>query len=270
MSGKNTEYALVTGGSSGMGLEYVRQLASRGYDVIIAALCQDETDRVKEEMENSYPGRDFVSIGMDLARTDAAFALRDRVRELRPDARVGVLINNAGVLDVLHFVNMSAGQLDRIMLLHNYTMTMLCHIYLPEMIAAHSGYILNVSSLAAWTPYPFVSTYSATKAYTAALTKSLRAECYGMGVNVCSIYFGAVATPLLDIPQRLRRTALRIHVMTTPQKAVRKALKMMFAGKSGWMPGTMNRIYRYIVGPFIPARLIARVSSRVTEKYNLK
>lgn len=264
------KYALVTGGTSGMGLEYVRQLASRGYDVVIAALSQEDTDRVKADMERCFPERDFVSIGIDLARTDAASELRDRLRRLRPDAGVEVLINNAGVLDAMHFVNMSPAQLDRIILLHNYTPTMLCRIYLPRMIEAHRGYILNVSSLAAWTSYPFISTYSATKSYTMALTKSLRAECFGTGVNVCSIYFGAVATPLLDIPERLRRTALRLHVMTTPEKAVRKALKMMFSGRSGCMPGIMNRMYRYVMNPLIPSGAIARVSHRVTEKYNLK
>jgi len=209
-------------------------------------------------------------VGMNLARTDAAFALRDRLHELRPDAMVEILINNAGVLDVMHFVNMSSGILDRIMLLHNYTMTMLCHIYLPPMIEAHKGYILNVSSLAAWTSYPFISTYSATKSYTMALTKSIRAECYGTGVNVCSIYFGAVATPLIDIPERLRRTALALHVMTTPDKAVRKALEMMFSGRSGRMPGILNVIYRYIAGPLIPSGLIGRISYKLTHKYNLR
>jgi len=270
MSGENRKYALVTGGSSGMGLEYVRQLASRGYDVMIVALSQDETDMVRADMEKSFPERDFVSVGMDLARTDAAFALRDRLQELRPDARIEVLINNAGVLDVMHFVNMPYERLDRIMLLHNYTMTMLCRIYLPMMIEAHEGYILNVSSLAAWTSYPFISTYSATKSYTMALTKSIRAECYGTGVNVCSIYFGAVATPLIDIPERLRRTALALHVMTTPEKAVRKALGMMFSGRSGRMPGIMNMIYRYIAGPLIPLGLVGRISYKLTHKYNLK
>ena len=103
-------YALVTGASSGMGLEYVRELARRGYNVIVAALPgrTDENGNpvgppspevICDLMTAEFPGLDFIPAGIDLARTEAAQDLFDRVFAVRPDAVVEVLINNAGIIN---------------------------------------------------------------------------------------------------------------------------------------------------------------------------
>lgn len=266
MTGK---YALVTGGSSGMGLEYVRQLAARGYNVIIVALLQSETDAVKTEMDNAFPHQDFVSVGMDLAAVESADILFERVNELRPDAEIEVLVNNAGMICPKHFVNMDSGQIGKILLLHNYTLTQLCRLYLPAMLGRKKGYILNVSSLGAWFPYTFLTTYSSTKAFTHIFTNALRMECQGTGVNVATIYFGAVDTPLLPLSAKIRKIAKAIRVMTTPDKAARIALKMLFAGRSGKMPGFMNRFYYYFMRHLIPMSFIGWLTRKFTEKYEL-
>ena len=98
----HNKYALVTGGSSGMGLEYVRMLAQRGYNVIIVALFQNETDAVAAEMRQAHPDLDFLSIGIDLSTVEAPKKVYDTVKEQRPNAEVEVLINNAGLLHARH------------------------------------------------------------------------------------------------------------------------------------------------------------------------
>lgn len=269
-------YALVTGGTSGMGLEYVRELARRGYNVIVAALPgrTDENGNpagtpspevICDLMTAEYPGLDFVPAGIDLARTEAAQELYDRVFAARPDAVVEVLVNNAGIINIRHFREMTAAQLDRELLLHNYTTTMLCHLFLPAMEKRGKGYVLNVSSLAAWLPEPFISTYAATKAYNRIFTRALRTEYYGTGVKVATVYFGAVDTPLFNLKPSLRRLARNLHVMITPQKAARTALDMLFAGRSGRMPGVVNHIGKWFCLA-LPRPLVAWIDRTVTRK----
>ena len=212
MSSHN-KYALVTGGSSGMGLEYVRILAAKGYNVIIVALFQNETDAVRDDMAGQYPDLDFLSVGVDLSAVDAPRRVFDTVREQRPEAEVEVLVNNAGMLHPMHFRNMPPEKVSSIIMVHNHATAMLCRYFLPGMLERGKGYILNISSLAAWFPFPFLTTYASTKSFTRIFTRALRTECQKTGVNVSAIYFGAVDTPLLGLPPKYSRLARRLGIM---------------------------------------------------------
>lgn len=254
-------WALVTGGSSGMGLEYVRLLAARGYDVIIAAL--DGCGPVAERMQADFPGRRFLPVDIDLARREAAEELRARIPQ---DAAVEVLVNNAGIIHIRHFRDMSAADLDRITLLHNYTPTQLCRIFLPQMAARGRGWVLNISSITAWMQFPFISTYAATKAYLRQLTGSLRTEYRGTGVQVAAIYFGAVDTPLYRLSASWRKWLRRLGIMISPQRAARRAVRMLFAGRSGAIPGLVNKL-AVVVCPLLPRWLIAPIDRRVSRRF---
>ncbi len=262
-------YALVTGGSSGMGLEYVKQLAQKGYNIIAVALSQEETDAVKELIAREYPNVDVLSLGMDLSCMDSPLKLYEKVKCERPEAFVEVLINNAGVLYPKHFKNMSDPQVSRIIMLHNHTTAMLCHYFLPDMLNRNRGYILNISSLAAEFHYPFISLYAATKAFTKVFTRALRTELKGSGVVASSIYFGAVSTPLYNLSDSLRKLAINLGVMITPQKASKIALKMLFKGRSGKTPGLINKI-ALLVAKVLPHPVVAMIDKYVTKKWNLE
>lgn len=143
------------------------------------------------------------------------------------------------------------------MMVHNYTPLMLCREFLPAMKERKHGYILNISSLAAWMPWPAVGMYANTKRFIKAFSRSLRVECRGTGVSVTTAYFGAVDTPLYSLKPSLRRLAVRIYVMIPPRKAVEKALKAMFGRRKQLMPGLINKIFLpliailpdWIIGP---------------------
>ena len=265
----NSKYALVTGGSSGMGLEYVRNLAERGYNVIIVALFQHETDAVKDELAGKYPDRDFISIGIDLTAPDAPGILCDRIREMRPEAEVEVLVNNAGVLNAVHFRNMSHDAVSRSIMLHCHTIALLCHYFMQPMMERRRGYVLNISSLGAWFPYPFLTTYASTKAFVRTFTRALRTECKGSGVKVSTIYFGAVDTPLFRLSPSKRKLARNLGIMITPRKAASRALDMMFRGRSGYMPGLVNKI-AYLAVPLLRPSLVALLDRWVTRQWNFK
>ncbi len=263
------QYALVTGGSSGMGLEYVKILSEKGYNIIIVALFQEETDAVAKQMSALHPDLDYISIGIDLSAVDAPKRVYEKIKELRPEAEIDILINNAGLLHARHFRNMSEKQISSILMVHCHATAMLCHYFLPEMLERHHGYILNISSLAAWFPFPFITTYSSTKAFIKVFTRALRTECQKSGVHACSIYFGAVDTALVGLSPKLAKLARNLQVMITPQTAARKAIKMMFAKRTGWMPGLINKI-AYIATPLLRPFLIGIIDRKVTKHWNFK
>ena len=261
-------YALVTGASSGMGLEYVRQLAERGYNVIIAAL-PGTVESVAEDMRKAFPELDFVPVGMNLACETSAEDLLQQVQSVRPDAVVDVLVNNAGVIHINHFRGMTTSQVQMELMLHNLTTIKLCHLLLPGMEERGRGYVLNVSSLAAWLPFPFISTYCATKSFNRQLTRALRTEYWKSGVNVGTVYFGAVDTPLYKLSDGKRRLARCLGVMITPQKAVRVALSMLFKGRSGYMPGFINKV-AYLVCPLMPRCFVSWIDRTVSKHLGIK
>lgn len=252
-----------------MGLEYVKMLAEKGYNVIIVALFQNETDEVAARMAEQWPELDFLSVGIDLSSRDAPRMVYETVTRERPDAEVEVLINNAGMLHAVHFRNMAPEKISSIIMVHNHATAMLCSYFLPAMLERGKGYIMNISSLAAWFPFPFLTTYASTKAFVRIFTRALRTECRGTGVKVCSIYFGAVDTPLVGLSPRLSRIARGLGVMITPQTAVRRALGMMFRGRSGRIPGLVNKV-AWLVAPLMRPWIIGPLDRAVTGRFKLK
>lgn len=269
MTENKGSYALVTGASSGMGQIYARLLAERGYNLILVALFQNETDVVRDELAAAFPQLDILSLGIDLSTQDAAEKVCDFVMEQRPEAEVEVLVNNAGLINPRHFRNMPPEMVSRIIMVHCHASAMLCSYFLPAMLEKKKGYILNISSLAAWFPFPFLTTYASTKSFVRIFTRALRTECKGSGVKVASIYFGAVDTPLFNLSPSLRKLARRLGVMISPEKAAKTALNMMFKGRSGKIPGFVNKL-AFVVAPLLRPTIVAPIDRWVTKRWNYK
>ncbi|MFQ8826895.1 MAG: SDR family NAD(P)-dependent oxidoreductase [Alistipes sp.] len=106
--------------------------------------------------------------------------------------------------------------------LHVRTTTLLCHYFGRSMQARGRGYILNMSSMSAWMPFPGISVYAATKSYLRTLSLAIRNELYDRGVRVTAVCPGAVATGLYNLSERYQRLALRLGIMMTPERLARK------------------------------------------------
>ena len=245
-------YALVTGAASGMGRIYCKDLALKGYNVVmvdINAKGLDETAAiVKEAVEASdkVPAqmkRDLklLNVVQDLSVMDAA----DQVYAATQEAgcEVEVLVNNAGIMYCQGIAETSERMLKLIMMVHMNTPLMLCRKYVGAMKERGCGYILNISSLAAWMSWPGIGMYGNTKAFVRNYSRELRIECQKTGVSVTNAYFGAVDTPLIPIKPSLKKLARALTVMISPEKAVRRALRATFHRRRGTMPGLLNKIF---------------------------
>lgn len=248
-------YALVTGAASGMGRIYCHRLAERGYNVILVdinakglaeteALIQTEIQASQTIAEDVKKNFKMLSIVQDLSQVDAADQIYAQTEAA--GCEVEVLVNNAGVMYCQGIAETSERMLKLIMMVHMNTPLLLCRKYVGAMKDRGCGYILNISSLAAWMSWPGIGMYGNTKRFVRDYSRELRIECQKTGVSVTNAYFGAVDTPLIPLKDSLRKLARGLAVMITTQKAVDKALKATFRRRKGTMPGLLNHIFKPI------------------------
>lgn len=176
--------ALITGASSGIGLEFARLLAREGYDLIIAARRLDRLEELAEGLREQR-GCQVVTIQSDLSLPGAASELYQRVREreLVPT----LLVNNAGFGELAPFEEMDPERVTGMIELNCTSLATLCRLFLPQIIAHGGGRILNVSSVAAFQPGPFMAVYYATKAFVQSFSEALSEELSGRGVTVTAL-----------------------------------------------------------------------------------
>jgi len=250
---KNFEtYALVTGAASGMGRIYAVRLAEKGYNLVLVDINEKglaETEQIVMErvtgMQNlpSAVRERFKTlvVPQDLSLMDAADSIYERTEAA--GCHVEVLVNNAGVMYCQGIAETSERMLQLIMMVHMNTPLMLCRKYVGAMKEQGKGYILNISSLAAWMSWPGIGMYGNTKRFVRNYSRELRIECQKTGVSVTNAYFGAVDTPLIPLKDSLRKLARGLTVMIRPEKAVDRALRATFHRRRGTMPGFLNKIF---------------------------
>ncbi len=235
----STYTALVTGASSGIGLEYARQLAAQGAKLVMVSIDSDDLAREAKHIAEQY-GVAVETLCMDLAQPDAAERLYNHCQE--QGWQIEILINNAGIFSFREVIRTNPARIETMLQLHMGTVTRLCRLFATEMSQRRHGYILNMSSLSCWTPYPGIALYSATKAYIRVFTRALAYELRDSGVVATVVCPGGVATGLYGLKPSLLKLGVRLGVLMTPERLVRKALKALFRGKKQLVPGLLNRL----------------------------
>ena len=246
--------ALVTGASSGIGLEYAKQLA-RDYhtDLLLVSNQEEEQKQVAADIAATY-GVKTIALYADLSKQDAAEQLHQYC--LDNNLVVDILINNAGVFFFNPYCETSMKRIDLMLNLHMITVAKLTRLFGEDMInrqltaeeqaqkicrkPRRKGYILNMSSMSAWMAMPGIQTYNATKAFIYNFSKSLWYEFKPKGVNITVMAPGAVDTALFGLAPHLRRLAVNLTVSIPPEKLVKRALRKMFRGKKADTPGFLN------------------------------
>ena len=270
-------YALVTGAASGMGRVYAEKLAAKGYNLVIvdinakgleetASMVRAEiasAEGISDELKNSFK---VLPVVQDLSVMEAADLIWEKTEA--EGCVVEVLVNNAGVMYCQGIAETSERMLKLIMMVHMNTPLLLCRKYVNGMKERGCGYILNISSLAAWMSWPGIGMYGNTKRFVRDYSRELRIECQKTGVSITNAYFGAVDTPLIPLKDSLRKLARGLMVMITPEKAVERALRATFKRRRGTMPGFLNKLF----WPFIvilPDCLLG-LAYRIAKPYLMK
>lgn len=252
-----TRAAVITGASSGIGLELARLLASGGNDVVVVARSAERLDQIASEFRDQYGVRIYSRV-RDLSQPNAANALW---RDLTSDGiAVHTLVNNAGV--GLHgtFSEQPADAIVRLVTLNVTALTELTRVALPDMLARRTGRILNVASLAAYQPGgPQEAVYYATKAFVLSFSKGLSRELRGTGVTATALCPGPTHTAF-ETRAGATETALYKWVPSMSASAVARAgYRGMMRGSSVVIPGIVAKILA-VAGELPPRRIALEVN----------
>lgn len=226
-------FALVTGASSGIGLEFAKQLAKRGYNLLIVSneeVIKKRAEEIKGSKDERISGLEVIPLVMDLGQQSSARELYEYTRA--QEIEVEVLVNNAGVYHDKDILDDSEAFTSLIMNLHMYTPAMLCYLFGQEMRERRHGYILNVCSVTSKIVAQRLGTYASTKCFLSAFTRSLHIELKPYGVYVTDVSPGAVDTGLFSIPQWVTKAGKALGIIASPEMLVRRALRALFHGRS--------------------------------------
>lgn len=195
------QWVLITGASSGIGLELAKVYAEAGCDLV---LCARRKSRLEALAETLRPlGRRVEVLAVDLGKRRAPAKLVARLAAM--DIEVDVLVNNAGTAEHGAFASLDPDALDAMVAVNVRALTALTRHLLPGMLARGAGRILNIASVAAFQPVPALAAYAASKAYVLSFSEALSEELRGSGVTVTALCPGLTRTEMLsDLPDLLR------------------------------------------------------------------
>jgi uncharacterized protein len=255
-----TKTALITGASSGLGLELAQLFAADKHDVVLVARRRDQLEALATRLAAE---RGVVAgvISADLADPGAPQRIIDELK--RRGTEIEYLVNNAGFGTTGKFVERD---LLRELAMVQVNVTSLVHLtglLLPGMIARGSGRILNLGSTAGFQPGPFMSVYYATKAFVNSFTEALSYELRGTGVTATVSCPGATATEFGRIAGNDRSTLFKMGAMKAPGVAAH-AYKAMMSGKVVAIPGALNK---FLIGGqrFLPRAAVRASAARLNQ-----
>lgn len=250
-------FAVVTGGSSGIGADIARCLASRGWNIVLVARSKDKMEALIPELKGlgSPVGIDVRTVAMDMSTPTAAADMHAAVRaELGEGKRVDILVNNAGFASNGFFHTMPVERLQMQVNLNVGTSVMLTRLYLNEMVAQGRGRILQNASIASYGAGPWEAAYHASKAYVRAFSEALAYELADTDITVTTLCPGATETDFFKVAAATDSWVKTKCSCFTVQKSMPVAkfgVDSMFAGKTTAIPGIWNK-YQAFVAPFLP------------------
>ncbi len=253
--------ALITGASSGIGLELARFHASKGGDVVLVARSRDKLESIKQELQTKHGVKAYV-IAEDLAdpgSADRVFAATETL-----GLSIDILINNAGFGGHGKFVERNLQAEQAMMQVNIVTLTNLTHHYLKGMVASRRGRVLNVSSTASFMPGPLQAVYYATKAYVTSFTQAIAEEVREYGVTATALCPGAVATGFVAAGD-LQGVSVWKNAKSADSVA-RCGYEAMERGELvAFNEGKLQIVLDWIV-PLLPRKTVLKMSRQAMEK----
>jgi short-subunit dehydrogenase len=253
--------AVVTGASSGIGLDLAWICAEHGYDLLLVARSRDVLERLAQEISDKHGGTATVCVA-DLADASAPRQIYDAAKALR--MTVEILINNAGFGDGGRFDQMSLDEMLAMVQVNATAVTALTRLFLPDMLPHKRGRIMNVASTAAFQPGPLMAVYYATKAYVLSLTEAIADELRDTGVTLTALCPGPTRTQFAEIAKMRNSRLFTSPLLLDARPVAEYGFHAMLHGKRVAIPGWINRLGVFATR-LAPRRVAAMIPRRLHE-----
>lgn len=240
MTERRKDYALVTGGSLGIGKCIAIELATKGYNLLLVALPDNDLQRATDDLRQQFDV-DVQCMGIDLSQNESATEVHSWCE--RNQLEVSILVNNAGFGYSGKFDAYDIGFLDTLMKVNMVAMVNLTRLFISNMLKLSEAYILNVGSIASYYDSPYKAVYAASKRFVFSFSRAIRQEYLGTSVSVSVLTPAGVMTNenVKSAAEALGWSAKLISY--TPEEVAKKGVKGMLDRKARIVPGVFNKIY---------------------------
>jgi short-subunit dehydrogenase len=256
-------YALITGGSKGIGKSIAIELAKKKFDILLVAQNEQDLTSTATELSSQY-GVQAYWLSIDLSLPEAAQKVFDWCEE--KNFTVQVLVNNAGYGINGAFIKHNISEHLRMMHVNMDALVSLTGLLLPRLLLQPSAYILNISSSAAYQAVPFLSTYAASKAFVLLFSRGLAYELRKTSVSVTCVNPGATDTQFITRAGVTSAKAIKAanKLNMQPDAVAQLAVHAMFEKKPEVITGFINKLGARLVS-FIPKKLSEKAAASIYE-----
>ena len=256
-------FALVTGASQGLGRAFALELAKRKTNLLLVALPNENLPELAAQLaDHQILVHCFET---DLSLRENVEALAQTINEKYP---ISILVNNAGRGGSMRFDAAELDYLNGILQLNITATVLLTRLLLPNLRQQKRAYLLNVSSMAAFSPIGFKTVYPASKAFVRHLSLGLREELRGSGVSVSVVYPGPMATNP-DATQRIENQGFKGRIgLVPPEEVAAIAIRQMLRGKATIVPGFVNKLNRLLMALLPNQAKIPLISRAIKNELN--
>ena len=242
-------YALITGGSTGIGAAIAEELAGHGANLVLVARSLEKLEKTASTLRERH-GADVLTVALSLEEHGAPAHLLRIVHDA--GIEVETLVNSAGMSSRGMVADSNPRLLRQLVDLNVGAVTELTTLLVTQMVDRGHGSIVNMASTGAYAPAPQVAAYAASKAYVLSFTQALWAETRGTDVRVVAVSPGPTQTPMNSRPGRKKRQ---------PVQVARTALAAMEASGPAVIDGSSNKVTAAVIR-HLPARVLAPLAAR--------
>lgn len=247
-------WALVTGASSGLGVEFARQVAASGINVILAARRLDKLEELGAQLQQEF-AVDYRTVQVDISDPD----FMNAIRPVTDGLDIGLVISNAGSGKPGSFLKHSYEHLMGVVRLNALSHLDLTYYFGQRLAKRGRGGVLLISAMGAPYGLPYMANDAASKAYVASLGAGLHLEFKKLGLDMTSVYIGPTDTPIID-HFGLNIEDMPVKPMSVEQ-CVAESLAALKNGRATHLTGRMNRLMEQLVPASIKRLLLSRMLS---------
>jgi uncharacterized protein len=258
----DAKYALVTGGTSGIGYELAKIFAKNGFNLILVARTEERLSATADEFNDQYDV-DVIPIAKDLFEPQSAFELYQDIKSR--GIFVHILVNDAGQGVYGPFAESDLMQQLQLIQLNVSSLTSLTYLFLQDMLARNEGKILQLASIVSEIPAPLQAVYGGTKAYVLSFSEALRNELKDTGVTVTALQPGATDTDFFNKAGAQNSKIVRESKLADPAKVARDGYEALMNNDDKVVSGMRNKIHS-AVSNGIPDTILAERMRKQSEE----
>jgi short-subunit dehydrogenase len=254
------KYALITGGTSGIGYELAKVFAKDGYNLVIVSRSTERLSAVAAELGQEF-GVQVKTIDKDLFKAGAAKEVYEQTSQW--GIRVDVLVNNAGQAEYGAFAETDLNRDIDLIHLDVIALVSLTKFYLKEMVARNEGKILNLASSLAKSPTPLMAVYAASKAFVLSFTEALIREVKDTNVTLTALMPNATDTDFFHKANATDTVAYKKLTFYKPEEIAAAAYEGLMAGTDKVVPGVINKVQTFINNA-LPDSVVTAMTGGIT------